>query len=445
MNTTNIPTTEDTLLVNTLSHKNVSFDIAFDDGHLISDAGLTLTDRLISQLQLGPLLDNCVDLGDHPGAPNPGYKLLTIIQSLVAGGECIDDVDILRSGSTKRILSHSVAAPSTCGIHLRGYTFGHVRQLDKASGILLKRAWEAGAGPGDAPITVDVDSTITPVCGYKKEGASYGYTHEMGLHPLIATRAVAGEVLHIRERKGSANTQRGIRPFITETVSRIRNAGGSGQITFRADSGFYSEDTVAHCERKGLLYSITIQEYSTVKKVIEEIPEDTWVSIAYTSEGEAMVAETTYKGHRLIVRRTKLVEKQLEIWPNWRHHAFVTNRSGSAVELDQFHREHAQVELEIKECKEGAGLRHAPSGKYAANAAWVVLCSMAHNLMRWVQLLGNPQGSRIAPKTLRARFIAIAGRLVRHARTMTLHLPREWRWEKDFLEMHHRLSTLPVY
>ena len=265
-------------MVNPVSHRNLSFDILFDDAHLISGAGLTLTDQLIRKMRLGPLLDSCVDLGAHPGAPNPGYKLLTIIQSLVAGGECIDDVDILRSGSTKHVLSHTVAAPSTCGTHLRGYTFGHVRQLDKVSGILLQRAWEAGAGPGNAPITVDVDSTITPVCGYKKEGASYGYTHELGLHPLIATRATAGEVLHIRERKGSANTQRGIRPFISETMNRIRNAGGNGQITLRADSGFYSEDTVAHCEKKRLLYSITIQEYSTVKKAIESMLRLSWRS-----------------------------------------------------------------------------------------------------------------------------------------------------------------------
>lgn len=430
--------------MNPVSHRNISFGITFDDGHLVSVAGLTLTDQLISQFQLGPLLDSCVDLGDHPGAPNPGYKLLTIIQSLVAGGECIDDVDILRSGSTKHILSHTVAAPSTCGTHLRGYTFGHVRQLDKASGFLLQRAWDAGAGPGDEPITVDVDSTITPVCGYQKQGASYGYTHELGLHPLLATRATAGEILHIRERKGSANTQRGIRPFITETMNRIRKAGGTGQITYRADSGFYSEQTIEHCEKKGLLYSITIQEYSTVKKAIEEISEDQWVSIDYTRQGEAMVAETIYKGHRLIVRRTRLVGRQLEIWPNWRHHAFVTNCVGTAIELDRFHREHAQVELEIKECKEGAGLRHAPSGTYGANAAWVVLCSMAHNLMRWVQLLGNPDSTRITPKTLRTRFIAIAGRMVHHARRMTLHLPDDWKWEKEFLEMHHRLFTLPV-
>ena len=289
---------------------------------------------------------------------------------------------------------------------------------------------------------ISFDDTA-PIWGHQKEGASYGYTHELGLHPLIATRAATGEILHVRERRGSANTQRGIRRFISETVARIRHAGGTGQITLRADSGFYSGKTIVHCRKNGLLYSITIREYAPVKNAIEEIPEDRWVSIDYTQQGEAMVAETTYKGQRLIVRRTRLVGTQLEIWPNWRHHAFVTNCSGTAVELDQFHREHTQVELEIRDCNEGAGLRHAPSGKYGANAAWVVLCSMAHNLMRWIQLLGNPGGQRLSPKTLRTRFIAMAGRLVHHARMMTLHLPAGWRWEKEFLALHRRLSALP--
>jgi hypothetical protein len=128
---------------------------------------------------------------------------------MVAGADCIDDVELLRSGSTSSVLGHQVMAPSTVGTFLRAFTFGHVRQLDKVTGELLSRAWAAGAGPGDGPVTVDVDSTICEVCGYHKQGAGYGYTRRLGYHPLLATRADSGEVLHARLRKGGAGCPAG--------------------------------------------------------------------------------------------------------------------------------------------------------------------------------------------------------------------------------------------
>jgi hypothetical protein len=119
------------------------------------------------------------------------------------------------------------------------FTFGHVRQLDKVTGKVLARAWAAGASPGDGPVTVDVDSTICEVHGYQRQGACYGYTHRLGYHPLLATRADGGEVLHARLRKGSANTARGILRFVDELVARLRRAGASGELTrgWTRDSG----------------------------------------------------------------------------------------------------------------------------------------------------------------------------------------------------------------
>lgn len=429
-------------MVNSVSHAAPCFDIRFDDERLVANAGLLLIDTLATRLGIQQLVDTFVHLGDHPGAPNAGRKILSLVLALVAGGDCIDDVGLLRAGATEAVLSHSVAAPSTCGTHLRGYTFGHSKQLEKVTGGALERAWAAGAGPGSNPFTMDLDSTITEVCGYKKEGASYGYTHALGYHPLLATRVGSGEILHIRQRKGSANTQRGVRHFLGETLRRVRAAGATGKITVRMDSGFYSEETLAFCARKDLLYSVTVPLNRSVKKVVDEIPEGNWRPISYTAAGEAMVAQTVYKERRLVVRRTRLLGKQLELWPDWRYHAFVTNRDDDATALDEFHRQHAQVELEIRECKEGAGLRHAPSGRYGANAAWVILASLAHNLIRWAQLFGTPIAPRISAKSFRARFIAVAGRFVRHARRWTLHLPNEWAWERSFLDMHSRLSRI---
>ena len=154
------------------------------------------------------------------------------------GGDCIDDADLLRCGATSRVLGHRVMAPSTLGTFLRAFTFGHVRQLDRLTEQLLTRAWATGAGPGDGPMTMDLDSTVCQVHGDHKQGAAYGYTHSLGYHPLLATRADTGEVLHARQRTGRANTARGAARFVDELAARVRRAGASGELTMRMDSGF---------------------------------------------------------------------------------------------------------------------------------------------------------------------------------------------------------------
>src|SRR5437868_13292764 len=156
---------------------------------------------------------------------------------MIAGCSHIDHVDVLRSGATASLLGHTVMAPSTIGTFLRAFSFGHVRQLEAVNGHALERAWAAGSGPLDATV-IDIDSTICEVAGKAKGGAGYGYTKVLGYHPILATRADTGEIIHARMRKGSANTQRGARRFIDELVARVRRAGATGTLPVRADSGF---------------------------------------------------------------------------------------------------------------------------------------------------------------------------------------------------------------
>jgi hypothetical protein len=170
-------------------------DIAFDDQRAVASAGLLLPATLAERLGIEQVTDQLVDLGDRPGRARPGRKLLTLVHAMVAGGDCIDDVELLRCGSTQAVLGHRVMAASTVGTFLRSFTFGHTRQLDQVTARVLGRAWAAGAGPGDGPLVVDVDSTICEVHGSHKQGACYGYTHRLGYHPLLATRADTGEVL----------------------------------------------------------------------------------------------------------------------------------------------------------------------------------------------------------------------------------------------------------
>ena len=369
---------------------------------------------------------------------------MTLVHSMIAGGDCIDDVDVLRAGETEGVLGHRVMAPSTCGTFLRSFTFGHVRQLDAWSEFALTVAWAAGAGPGDAPMTIDIDSTICETHGYQKQGAAFGYTKRRGYHPLLATRADTGEVLHLRFRKGSANTGRGAQRFVRELIGRVRRAGATGELRLRADSGFWSNKVIKACRDHEVGYSITVRQVNAVRTAMAAIDDDAWMQIDYTLGGEAEVAECPYgDGHRLVVRRTRILGTQAELFANWRHHAFITDTTMSTVDADTDHRAHAVIELAIRDLKDGAGLEHCPSGRFHANGAWAVLATVAHNLLRWVHLLGGGIGGPVVAKTLRRKLLTPPGRFTRGGRRQQLHLPARWPWQHDFLRALARLRAIP--
>ena len=428
--------------------------IAFDDPRLVDNAGLILPVTLAQHLGLRTLVDNHVDLGDAPGRANAGDKLLTLVASALAGGDCIDDADALRAGGTEQVLGCAVKAPSTLGTFLRSFRWGHVRQLDRVSRELLGRAWAAGTGPGDGPLTIDVDSTICETYGSDKEGARrHGYTGQRGYHPLLAVAADTGDVLMARLRKGRANTARGAANFLRETVSRVRHAGGAGPLTVRADSGFYTHAMVAVCRRRNVRYSITVRQHQSLRNLIEAIPEEDWTPIPYWMEDAADVAETTYTPFesepdatpvRLIVRRVKPTPgSQLALLANYSYHACITDRDGDTLELEADHRRHAEIENAIRDLKYGVGLNHLPSGRFPANAAWLAVQVMAHNLARWTARIGLGE-QLVTTKTLRRRFFSLAGRLTRSARRLTLHLPQGWPWQNQFSSALSRLRALPL-
>ena len=158
---------------------------------------------------------------------------------------------------------------------MRSFRWGHVRQLDRVSRHLLARAWATEAGPGNSAFTIDLDSTIYETYGLAKEGARHhGYTGARGYHLLLAVAAGTGEVLMSRLREGRANTARGGAHFPRETVRRVRYGGARGQLTVRADSGFYAHTVVAACREMDVRFSITIGQHKRLHKRIEAIPED---------------------------------------------------------------------------------------------------------------------------------------------------------------------------
>ena len=419
--------------------------IAFDDHRLVANAGLLLPATLALHLGLPELVQQRLDLGNAPGRANPGDKIMTLVASALAGGDC--------TGGTAHVLGFTAKTPSTLGTFLRSFRWGHVRQLDRVSRQLLARAWAAGAGPGDGPLTIDLDSTICETYGLAKEGARHhGYTGALGYHPQLAVAAGTGDVLMSRLREGRANTARGAAHFLRETVSRVRYGGARGQLTVRADSGFYTHAVVAVCRGMDARFSITIRQRASLRDLIEAIPEEDWTPIPYWMDGAADVAETTYTPFqteadaapvRLIVRRVKPAPgSQLALFATYSYHGFITDRDGETLELEADHRRHAEIENAIRDLKYGVGLNHLPSGRFAANAAWLAAQVMAHNLARWTARIGLGQ-QIVTTKTLRRRFFALAGRLTRSARRLTLHLPRRWPWEEQFSRALARLRAIP--
>ena len=425
--------------------------ILFDDHRLVANAGLLLPATLARHLGLRELVDHHLDLGGAPGRANTGDKMLTLVASALAGGDCIDDADALRAGGTVGVLGCVVKAPSTLGTFLRSFRWGHVRQLDRVSRQLLARAWAAGAGPGDSPLTIDLDSTICETYGLAKEGARHHGTGARGYHPLLAIAAGTGEVLMSRLREGRANTARGAAHFLRETVGRVRYGGARGQLTVRADSGFYAH-TVVGLPGNGcpLLY-----HHPPARQPAGPDRGDTRGGLDSHSlldgrrrrcrrdDLHPFQTKPDAAPVRLIVRRVKPTPgSQLALFARYSYHAFITDRDGETLELEADHRRHAEVENAIRDLKYGVGLNHMPSGRFAANGAWLAVQVMAHNLARWTARIGLGQ-QIVTTKTLRRRVFALVGRITRSARRLTLHLPRRWPWETQFSRALARLQAIP--
>jgi len=439
------------------SHDLSRVTTTFDESNLVPNAGLLPAAVLAQRIDLAALIDERLTLAKH-GA-NSGTEALTVIGSMLAGGDSIDDVAVLRAGATGSLFD-ATRAPSTIGSWLRAHKWSNVRQLDAVSRVLLARLWAAGAGPAElsAPLTIDIDSTIVAVQGRSKQGAAFGYTKVRGYHPQLATCAQTGQVLMSRLRGGSAGAARGAASFLTETVSRVRGAGATGQPTVRADSAFYSKTVIATAAKFDVRFSVTARQDKRIRAAIEAIEESAWQPIPYwlsTPEvSGADVAETAFtcfasdKRHarqvRLVVRRVRPTPgSQLALFTNWDYHAFVTDRTGTVLELEADHRRHAVVEQSIAELK-SAGLAHMPSGNFMANAAWLALTVMAHNLGRAVGHLAGPDLDTATAATLRRKVFTMPGRLVHSGRRRHLRLPKSWPWADAITTALNNITAIPM-
>ena len=431
-------------------------EAVFDDGSLVADAGLLLAGSLVGRLGLVGLIDASVTpAGAGRGS---GAKVLSAVCSMLVGGSFFSDADRLRAGSTAAVLPFAPAAPSTLGTFLRSFTWGHVRQLDRVLELALGRAWEAGAAPAAEEITIDVDSTVRGVHGAAKGGAAWGYTGELGYHPLLAARDDSGEIVHSRMRGGSS--QRGHVSFVSETIARTRRLAPDAALRVRADAGFFSWDLIGKLTDRDCRFLIAVAANPAVDRAIAAIAPDEWTPIGYTDDGEADVAETVLSSARRppgkpqhtvrpVVRRTRITGAQADLFPHWRHHTFVTDIDEATLDAaaaDAAYRAHARVELAVKDLKAG-GLAHSPSGSFAANAAWLACAVLAHNIARWTARIGRTQDpdKLTVAATVAKRLLAVPGRLVNRSGRPTLRLPARWPRANTFTTALRRIRSLPQH
>jgi hypothetical protein len=446
----------------------------FDDRHLVSCAGLAPVMGLAERTGLSMLINDKVRLRTSRVASagvNPAGKLTSIIAGMVAGADCIDDLDVIRSGGMRRLFTQ-VYAPATLGQFLREFSHGHCLQLAsvlRAHLVGLVQRSDLLPGLADRAF-IDIDSLLRPVFGQAKQGASYGHTKiagkqvlRKGLSPLaatISTEAGAPVIAGIRLRAGRAGSSRGAASMVADAVRTARAAGATEEILVRGDSAYGTGPVVGACLKAGVRFSVVLTKQPTVTRAIASIPDQAWTPVHYpgavtdpdTGEliSDAEVAEvpqfTAFSATRhpvtarLIVRRVRDRAKTEELFPVWRYHPFFTNSAEPAAAADITHRRHAIIETVFADLIDGP-LAHLPSGKFAANGAWAICAAICHNLLRAAGTLASPKHAVARGATLRRQLVTVPARTASPQRRRVLHLPEHWPWARSWLTLWTRVFS----
>ncbi len=455
-----------------LSHTPRVGSAVFDDPNLVSAAGLVPLLKLADRAGLRRLADQHLSVPTDKGA-NAGLKVASLVAGMVAGADSIDDMAVLRHGGMSRIFDRAYA-PSTLGSFLRSFTFGHVRQLDAVASRFLTGLAAAAptlTGASDDLVLVDVDDTIIEVHGYAKQGSGYGYSGVRGLNALLATvtsASAAPVIVAQRLRKGACGSPRGGGRLVADALNTVStlHASRTRKPLLRADAAFYGHPTVSAAVKAGADVSVTVRLDPRVKTAIGSIPDDAWQPIQYTDAifdeaaqqwmSRAEVAEIAFTAFtskkkadqvpgRLVVRRIPDLnhrEGQDTLFDSWRFHAFFTTSTLDTVTADKTHRGHAIIEQVHADLK-GSALAHLPSGKFCANAAWLVCAVIAFNLTRAAATLTGPTFAKATTATIRRKIITVPARIATSARRITLHLPQHWPWATGWVTLYTRVCGPP--
>ena len=462
-----------------LLHGLAKIHVMFDDPNLVSRAGLVPVMALAQRADLAGLAGAQVRIGRRCGV-NAQVKVPAIVAGMIGGADSIDDLDLLRHGAMPSLFG-GIRAPSTLGSFLRSFTWGNVLQLEKVSRLVLAGlARRAPLLPGkDVLAFLDIDSQQKRVYGHKKQGAAFGHTKIQGksllvrglnaLAATISTPLGAPVIAATRLRGGNAASARGAASFATQAVHTARATGCTGTLVVRADSAFYSAAFTGAVRAAGAFFSVTVQMNPHVQAAITAIGENAWTPIKYPRAiwddqlrcwvSDAQVAEIPYTAFtskknkaitaRLIVRRVKdlnhkAAQGQDELFTVWRYHAVFTDSPFTLLQAEEHHRDHAQVEQVFADWA-GGPLAHLPSGSFPANAAWLALAAIAHNLLRAAGSLASLACAKARGATLRRDLIDVAARTARHGRgEITLHLPEGWHRETEWMNLFEAACGPPA-
>jgi DDE family transposase len=445
------------------SHTAAAVSVRFDDESLVSSAGIVPVMRLAENVGLGELIGQRVDLGVPVGA-NSDAKALSVVAGMMIGADSIDDLDVIRHGGMPRLFNR-LRAPSTCGSWLRGFTHGHARQLASVAGeTLVRLSQRVPLLPGVGQLAfIDIDAKIKEVYGHRKDGAGFSYTGVRGLNHLITTLSspiCAPVILTAQLRGGNTDSRHGAVAMLREAISLARRADATGTIIIRADSAFFTGPIITAIRKQNAYFSIVARQDSSVKTAIAAITDDAWSKIAYRhpipdpQTGElithAQITETVHTAFtnpttnpgqtttaRLLVRRTPRFKTndQGELFQIWNYHAVFTDTRFDLHTTDEHHRGHAIIEQVFADLNDSA-LAHLPSGRFAANQAWLTLAVLTHNLLRAAGCLASTTHAKARTATLRRHLINIPARITRTARRITLRLPKNWPWQHSYQHLH---------
>ena len=428
-----------------LAGRSALVQVAASSQQITAHAGLVLVRELADVLGVRELLDQ-ITVKKRRRGYTPSQQALAICETLIAGGECLDDAALLRADAAQEQLrGHAVPDPTTLGRFLASFNLGHVHQLNRALDELFARVHPR---LDRERVTLDLDSTLVEHHGPagSRQGTRGTYTGKVAWHPLLCFVAETGEWLHARLRNGHAAASTGVKRFLSECLRRLPEGT---RVFLRADEGFWGQDFFGECERRGITYAVGAPLIASVRARISEIAADDWLPSSYRAGSEVASfvwqPKTWEKARRFVVRRDPVEHgEQLSLeGAEWHYWALVTNDSErSADELESWHRAKANIENRIKEAKLGLGLDNLPCRGFHANWAYLLLTLLAYNLLVWLKLLALPERERASyAKRLRFRFLNIAATVGRSGRRLILRLAG-YPLLADFLTALRRIRAL---
>lgn len=429
-------------------------------------AGVALWGPLLDRLNLAGVADEVVLRQIGPNGYSGGVCYRSLVETLLAGGDFVSDVDMLRDEATGRLRGpHALPSHDTLWRFCDQADLGRVAKAARVNRTLLARAWALGAAPAPGVLTVDPDATRVATYGKAKQGStfSYGYAGTC-LHPIVGVFAETGEVCAIRGRAGNANPGRAMGSFIDECITAIpAGRRGDYQLWVRIDSAGYTGEVVDTCDRHQAWFTVTARQNTRIRGAIAALaadPATVWVAAAgHEHNRGSQIAETTvaFAGRqlRLVVRRQPAgadgdAQLSFDDLDGWRFHAIITNidiADRTAVQVEAHHRARGGVpEDTIRSLKEGFGFDHAPLGAFFGNWLWQQASALAHNVTVWLRRLALPEPfQRIRTKRLRLTLLNVAARVGTHARRIQLRFARGYRWAQAVADAIDRLHALPAF